>query len=166
MNDTQAGAPVQNEQQQPPLTVVTQYLKDFSFENPAGAENLTAPQAAPTGAVKVDVRMKQLTQADIEVSLLLGVEAKSGEKVLYVAEVDYAGIFRLGRVPQEAVMPLLTIEAPRLLFPFARNLISLATQNGGFPPLNINPIDFTLLYRQRQEEMLRQQKQAEASAII
>lgn len=141
-----------------PLTVVTQYLKDFSFENPAGAENVLNQQSAPTGTIRVDVKLKPATQTEVEVALFLSVEAKSGEKVIYLAEVDYAGLFRLGKVPQEAILPLLMIEAPRLLFPFARNLIATATQSGGFSPLYISPIDFAALFRQKRDELLRQQQ--------
>jgi preprotein translocase subunit SecB len=151
--------PEQNQVQGPILTVLTQYLKDFSFENPKGAENFTG-QASPTGTIKVDVKVKPANQTDIEVSLLLTVESKNGDTPIYVTEIDYAGLFRVGQVPQESVLPILMIEAPRLLFPFARNLIALITQNAGFAPLFINPIDFAALFRQKREEILRQQQEA------
>ncbi|HEX9446609.1 MAG TPA: protein-export chaperone SecB [Dongiaceae bacterium] len=139
-----------------PLTVVTQYLKDMSFENPNGAEILTTLKEVPTGTIRVDVRVDPKTPPDVEVTLFLSVEAKAGDKAVYMVETEYAGIFRIGRVPQEVVLPLIMIEAPRLLFPFARNLIALAIQSGGFPPLFINPIDFAALYRDKREQLMAQ----------
>jgi preprotein translocase subunit SecB len=150
--------------QGPVLTVLTQYIKDFSFENPKGAENLVNQGTAPTGTIKVDVRVKPFNQTDIEVALLLNAEAKINDNLIYVAELEYAGLFRIGQVPQDAVLPILMIEAPRLLFPFARNLIALTTQNGGFAPLFLNPIDFAALFRQKREEIARQQQQAQQTS--
>ncbi len=143
----------------PPLVVVHQFLKDFSFENPLGAETPTALKEAPTGLIRVDVRVKPLTPPDIEVTLFMAVDAKLGDRSVYLVECEYAGLFRLGRVPQEHVLPIIMIEAPRLLFPFARQVIANAVSAGGFPPLLINPVDFVAMYRERREEML---KQAEA----
>ncbi|WP_374384631.1 protein-export chaperone SecB [Dongia sp.] len=143
----------------PALVVVHQFLKDFSFENPLGSETPAALTEAPTGTIRVDVRVKPLTPPDIEVTLFMSVDAKIGERSVYLTECEYAGTFRLGRVPQEHVLPLVMIEAPRLLFPFARQVIANAVAAGGFPPLLINPVDFVAMYRERREEML---KQAEA----
>lgn len=140
-----------------PLQVVTQYLKDLSFENPNGAEVLTSLKEVPTGTIRVDVRVEPKTPPDVEVTLFLSVEAKTADKVVYMVETEYAGIFRIGRVPQDVVLPLIMIEAPRLLFPFARNLVALAIQSGGFPPLFINPIDFAALYRDKREQLMGQQ---------
>ena len=86
-------------------------------------------------------------------SLFLAAEAKIGDTSVYVVESEYAGIFRIGRVPQEHMLPLIMIEAPRLLFPFSRQLIAAAVQAGGFPPLFINPVDFVQLYRDRQPDL-------------
>jgi preprotein translocase subunit SecB len=143
----------------PALVVLHQFLKDFSFENPLGSETPTALKEAPTGMIRVDVRVKPLTPPDIEVTLFMSVDAKIGDRSVYLTECEYAGLFRLGRVPQEHVLPLVMIEAPRLLFPFARQIIANAVAAGGFPPLLINPVDFVAMYRERREEML---KQAEA----
>ncbi|HVZ02747.1 MAG TPA: protein-export chaperone SecB [Dongiaceae bacterium] len=150
---TQAGAP---------LTIVHQYLKDFSFENPNSAEGFKPLTEMPTGFIRVDVRVKPMTPPDIEVSLFLAAEAKIGDTSVYVVESEYAGIFRLGRVPQEHMLPLIMIEAPRLLFPFSRQLIAAAVQAGGFPPLFINPVDFVALYRERQPDLQEAIKEAQA----
>jgi len=143
----------------PALVVIHQFLKDFSFENPLGSDTPTQLKEAPTGMIRVDVRVKPLTPPDIEVVLFMSVDAKIGDKSVYLTECEYAGTFRLGRVPQEHVLPLVMIEAPRLLFPFARQIIANAVSAGGFPPLLVNPVDFVAMYRERREEML---KQAEA----
>jgi preprotein translocase subunit SecB len=146
-----------------PLTVVHQYLKDFSFENPNAANGFTPLTTMPTGFIRVDVRVKPMTPPDIEVSLFLAAEAKIGDTTIYVVESEYAGVFRLGKVPQEHMLPLIMIEAPRLLFPFSRQLIATAVQAGGFPPLYINPVDFVQLYRDRQPDLQEAIKEAQAS---
>ena len=145
-----------------PLTVVHQYLKDFSFENPNAANGFQPLSTMPTGYIRVDVRVKPMTPPDIEVSLFLAAEAKIGETTIYVVESEYAGVFRLGRVPQEHMLPLIMIEAPRLLFPFSRQLIATAVQAGGFPPLYINPVDFVQLYRDRQPDLQQAIQEAQA----
>jgi preprotein translocase subunit SecB len=145
-----------------PLTVVHQYLKDFSFENPNAANGFAPLKEMPTGYIRVDVRVKPMTPPDIEVSLFLAAEAKIGDTTIYVVESEYAGVFRIGRVPQEHMLPLIMIEAPRLLFPFSRQLIATAVQAGGFPPLYINPVDFVQLYRDRQPDLQEAMKEAQA----
>ncbi len=141
-----------------PLAVITQYLKDFSFENPGGHQTLLAMKEIPTGTIRVDVRIEPRNPPDVEITLFLSVEAKTGEKVVYQVECEYCGLFRVGRVGQEHVLPLIMIEGPRLLFPFARQIIANAIQAGNFPPLLINPIDFAALYRDKREELLKQQQ--------
>jgi preprotein translocase subunit SecB len=149
----------------PALIVMHQFLKDFSFENPLGHETPAALKEAPTGTIRVDVRVKPLTPPDIEVVLFMSVDAKIGDRSVYLVESEYAGLFRLGRVPQEHVLPLVMIEAPRLLFPFARQVIANAVAAGGFPPLLINPVDFVAMYKEKREEMLKQaEAQQEASS--
>jgi preprotein translocase subunit SecB len=145
-----------------PLTVVTQYVKDLSFENPGGPDSLMTLKEVPHGTVRVDVRVQPRNPPEIEIVLFLAVEAKAADKVVYVCECEYGGIFRLGRVAQEVVLPLIMIEAPRLLFPFARQVIAHAISAGGFPPLLINPIDFAALYRDKREEVMKQAAGAQA----
>ena len=145
-----------------PLTVVSQYLKDFSFENPGGPDALLSLKEVPHGTVKVDVRVQPRTPPEIEIVLFLAVEAKAADKTVYVVECEYGGLFRLGRVTQDVVLPLIMIEAPRLLFPFARQIVANAAAAGGFPPLMINPIDFAALYREKRDDLV---KQAEAAKL-
>ena len=147
------------------LAVLHQYLKDFSFENPLGPDYPGRLKEAPRGTVRVDVRVKPVTPPDIEVSVFLGVEAKAGDTLVYSVECDYAGLFRVGKMPPEHVLPVIMIEAPRLLFPFARQVIAAAVAAGGFPPLLIQPIDFVALFREKRGELLeslKRQQEAEA----
>lgn len=164
-NDTQGGGAEAGNPQSAgfPLTVVTQYVKDLSFENPGGPDSLMTLREVPHGTVRVDVRVQPRNPPEIEIVLFLAVEAKAGDKVVYVTECEYGGIFRLGRVSQESVLPLIMIEAPRLLFPFSRQLIATAVQAGGFPPLYINPVDFVQLYRDRQPDLQEAIKDAQAA---
>jgi preprotein translocase subunit SecB len=162
-NDKQGGDQAQGTAQAGfPLTVVSQYVKDLSFENPGGPDSLMTLKEVPHGTVRVDVRVQPRTPPEIEVVLFLAVEAKAGDKVVYVSECEYGGIFRIGRVSQETVLPLIMIEAPRLLFPFARQVIAHAISAGGFPPLLINPIDFAALYRDKRDEVMKQAGGAKA----
>jgi preprotein translocase subunit SecB len=132
---------------QPPITVLAQYLKDLSFENPGAPMVSTSGHAAPQGRVDVDVRARSLGEHGYEVSLVMRAEASREGAAAFLVEVEYAGIFRLNGVPAEAVEPVLLIECPRILFPYARAIISAATQEGGYAPLLVNPIDFVQLYR-------------------
>ena len=157
MADQTPAQPTADANQAAPLTVVHQYLKDFSFENPNAANGFQPLKEMPTGYIRVDVRVKPMAPPDIEVSLFLAAEAKIGETTIYVVESEYAGVFRLGRVPQEHMLPLIMIEAPRLLFPFARQVIANAIQAGGYPPLYVNPVDFAALYRDKRAEMMKAQ---------
>jgi len=163
-NDKEGGAPEQGNPQAGgfPLTVVSQYVKDLSFENPGGPDTLMTLKEVPHGTVRVDVRVQPRTPPEIEIVLFLAVEAKAGDKIAYVSECEYGGVFRLGRVSQEVVLPLIMIEAPRLLFPFARQVLASAISAGGFPPLLINPIDFAALYREKREELMKQTGGAQA----
>ena len=148
---TEAGAAGQADAQRAqmqtvPISVTSQYLKDLSFENP-GAPATPGSGQMPQGRVDVDVRAKSLGESGYEVSLILRAEAKRDEQPVFIVEVEYAGVFVLANVPQEAIEPVLLIECPRLLFPFARAILSNATQDGGYAPLLVNPIDFAQLYR-------------------
>ncbi|MBM3597385.1 MAG: protein-export chaperone SecB [Alphaproteobacteria bacterium] len=137
--------------QQPPLTVNAQYVKDFSFENPNAPNSLTLRQA-PQIAVNVDVKARPIAESAYEVLLVIGAEAKHESQVAFVVELTYGGVFTLSGIPEEHIRPILLIECPRLLFPFARAILSEATRDGGFPPLSLQPIDFAQLYRQQLQQ--------------
>lgn len=128
-----------------------QYIKDLSFENPRAPQSLIE-QKQPQLSLNVTVNTKQFDPRTFEVALTIEASAQTPEKEpLFMLELIYAGTVSLGEVPQEAVGPLLFIETPRLLFPFARAIVANATREAGFPPLNIAPVDFVALYRQQLE---------------
>ena len=132
----------------PQLMVLAQYIKDLSFENP-NAPSALQQQTQPQINVQVNVSAKPMTDTDIEVTLRLEGKAEAAGSVMFNIELQYAGVFRIQNVPQEQVQPLVLIECPRLLFPFAREIIATSVRNGGFPPLMLDPIDFVALYQQR-----------------
>jgi preprotein translocase subunit SecB len=138
--------------QGPQLNVVAQYIKDLSFENPNAPQSLQIQQQPQIG-IQINVNATPLSETDIEVSLTLEGKAEAGEQVLFAFELDFAGIFRIQGVPPESMQPVVLIECPRLLFPFAREIIASTVRNGGFPPLLLDPVDFVALYRQRMEQM-------------
>ena len=145
----------------PSLTILAQYTKDLSFENPGAPRSLQARETAPAINISVNVNANPLTENDFDVVLSLNAEAKDGDKVLFNAELAYGGVFRITGFPQEHMLPVLFIECPRLLFPFARQIIADATRNGGFPPLMIDPIDFAQMFTQRMaEEQVKAKVQA------
>jgi preprotein translocase subunit SecB len=133
----------------PAFGVLAQYVKDLSFENPAAPRSLVQGGQAPNIEISVNVNARGLSENDVEVELKIEGQAGEGANTIFRFDLLYAGVFRLQNVAQEQRMPLILIECPRLLFPFARQLISDAVRNGGFPPLLIDPIDFAALYRQR-----------------
>jgi preprotein translocase subunit SecB len=133
----------------PQLSVLAQYIKDFSFENPLAPRGPQNPQEQPAIDIQVGVSVNQLSNTDMEVVLKVDGKAKlSGNSVMFAFELQYAGVFRVQNVPQESMQPFVLIECPRLLFPFAREIIATTTANGGFPPLMLDPVDFAGLYRQ------------------
>src|SRR4051794_12267047 len=132
----------------PQLNVLAQYIKDFSFENPLaprGAPN----QQQPAINIQVGVSVNPLAETDFEVVLKIeGKATVTNNAVLFAFELQYGGVFRIQNVAQDSLRPLLLIECPRLLFPFAREIIATTVSNGGFPPLMLDPVDFVGLYRQ------------------
>jgi preprotein translocase subunit SecB len=133
----------------PRLNSLVQYAKDFSFENPNAPRSLAPQQESPNISVQINVTGRQIAETDFEVNLLLEGGAGEGANTLFKFELNYAGVFRIENIPPEQVQPAIMIEGPRLLFPFARQIIADAVRNGGFPPLYIDPIDFQALFMQR-----------------
>ena len=136
----------------PPLTVHAQYIKDLSFENPRSPHSLME-QGQPQLSLNVLVKTRQLEGSTYEVALVVEADAKTEKsEIVFALELIYGGVFTLGEIPQEAVGPMLLIECPRLLFPFARAVVANTTREAGFPPLQIAPVDFAALYRQQLEQ--------------
>jgi preprotein translocase subunit SecB len=153
---TTNGGPRQGEL--PQLNVLAQYIKDFSFENPNAPQSLS-PGQQPGINIQINVNAKPLAGSDVEVELKLDGKAEAGTTVLFAFELTFAGVFRIQNIPQEHVHGIVMIECPRLLFPFAREIIASAVRNGGFPPLLIDPVDFAGLYRQKMGQTQPQQPQ-------
>jgi preprotein translocase subunit SecB len=150
---TTNGGPEPAPSEQPQLNVVTQYIKDFSFENPNAPHSLVGGKQPPKIDIQINVNAAPLSETDIEVTLSLEGQAKVEEALLFGFELAFGGVFRIQNVPQESMSPIVLIECPRLLFPFAREIIATTVRNGGFPPLLLEPVDFVALYRQRLGEL-------------
>jgi len=137
----------------PQLSVVAQYIKDFSFENPNAPKSLVTGQQAPEISIQINVTAAPVSDNDIEVVLKLEGKADLRGTLMFGFELEFAGVFRIRNVPQESLNAIVLIECPRLLFPFAREIIATAVRNGGFPPLLLDPVDFVSLYRQKMEQL-------------
>ncbi|CCZ22316.1 protein-export protein SecB [Acetobacter sp. CAG:977] len=153
----------ENNQQLAPVVINAQYVRDISFEAPHVPQIFTELKSSPEIAVNVDVQAAKMQDNVFEVTLKIKTEAKVETKTAFLCEVEYGCIAGVN-VPAEHVEPILLIEIPRLLFPFARNIIADLTRESGFPPLMINPIDFVGLYHQRLAEM-QKQKEAENKTV-
>lgn len=142
-NMPEAGA----QPQMPALRILSQYVKDLSFENPGAPESLRAA-GAPNIDMGIDVQARSLGPDMFEVVLNFSARAERDENtVVFIAELSYAGLFQLSNVSDADREPFLLIECPRLIFPFARRILADITRDGGFPPLMLDPVDFANLYR-------------------
>lgn len=129
------------------LIINVQYIKDLSFENPRAPQSLQQQPAPPAVDINVDVNATPLGPENYEVVLTINASAKVNGEALFILELVYGAVVTVHNVPRDMLPPVLLVETPRLLFPFARAIVAEATQNGGFPPLMINPIDFTDILR-------------------
>ncbi|MEM8552087.1 MAG: protein-export chaperone SecB [Pseudomonadota bacterium] len=148
------------EAQQPTVRVLAQYVKDLSFENPRAPVSLQKKDSTPPINIGVNVGARGLSQTDYEVTLSLEAKAGDADAINFEVELQYAGVIRIDNMKPEHVQPFLLIEGPRLLFPFARQILADAVRNGGFPPLMVDPIDFVALYRKNLERAQAQQAEA------
>ena len=143
---------------EPRVSVLAQYIKDLSVENPSSPQ-VYQWQVQPSLDVQFNINVDNLSNEVHEISLKIDVTARSDNGVHFVVDLSYAGLFQIEGVPDEAVAPILLIEAPRLIFPFARQIIAEAVSNTGFPPLLLDPIDFAGAYMaqlQAQQQQLQQ----------
>jgi preprotein translocase subunit SecB len=139
----------QAEEKPPQLNVLAQYIKDLSFENPNAPRSLQPSQEQPNINIQINVNAQPMSDTDVEVALKLEGKAEAKDLLLFSFDLVFAGIFRIQNIPQDSVQPVLMIECPRLLFPFAREIVATSVRNGGFPPLLLDPVDFVGLYQQR-----------------
>ncbi len=135
---------------QPQVSILTQYVKDFSFENPNAPQSLQMAEQ-PRIEINVNVNAKRAGDDLYEVELKIEARATAGDQTSFVIDLLYGGLFGLRNLPEEALEPFLIVEAPRILFPFARRIVADATRDGGFPPLLLEPIDFGSLYLAQQQ---------------
>ena len=141
-------APVEGMQPQgQQLVINAQYIKDLSFENPRAPHSLRQQTVQPAVEINVDVKAQSLGPENYEVVLTIKSSAKIQEEALFLIELSYGAVITVRNVPQELLSAVVLVETPRLMFPFARNIVAETTRDGGFPPLMINPIDFSELLR-------------------
>lgn len=155
-----AGAPVA-----PKITqrVVAQYIRDMSFENVLAQKGLQG-EVQPEISVQVNLDARKRgadNQYEVITKLNITSKSKAASETLFILELEYAGVFLIEGVPEEQMHPYLLIECPRITFPFVRRIVSDVTRDGGFPPLNLETIDFLALYRNE----LARRVQAQAAAV-
>jgi len=158
MADQENGAAAQ-ETPQARMHIMTQFVRDLSFENVL-AQRGTGGEVQPDVQVAVNLdAKKRSTEHQYEVATKLNITSrnKESEETLFVLEMDYVGVFHVENVPEEQLHPFLLIECPRMIFPFIRRIVSDITRDGGFPPLNLENIDFVQLYR---NEIARRQAES------
>ena len=175
MSET-AAPPAAEGQQLPPLTVNIQYVKDLSFEVPGAPEIYTTLRSQPNVSINLDVQARRIQEGQEVFEVVLQIKAEAtepqapapngqaaaqpadgqaagsqaaGGRPVFIAELAYAGVFTLSGVPENTVEPVLLVECPRLLFPYARNILADVTRDGGFPPVLLQPIDFVSLWQSR-----------------
>jgi preprotein translocase subunit SecB len=152
MADDMATEPLANgEDTAPQAGVLSQYVKDLSFENP-NAPAVYQWQGQPQIDVQFHIASGQVGDDMYEVVLKVEVKATSADKTAFQVELAYAGLFALRNIPEDQLQPFLLAEAPRLLFPFARRVLADTVRDGGFPPLMLEPIDFGQLYMAQAEQ--------------
>lgn len=143
------------------LTVLSQFVRKVTFENSAAMQGAN-PSGKPNINVNVNVDAKPLAEGRYSAALKTVVSASTDEMKVFTIDLDYVGVFQLSNVPQEALQPVLLIECPRLLFPFARRIVAEISRDGGFPPLMLDPIDFAALYRRQLASTQQQTAPAES----
>ncbi len=170
MSDTTPAQSTPGAGQAQPLTVNIQYVKDLSFEVPNAPEIYTTLRSQPNVNINLDVQARRIQDGADVFEVILQIKAEATEpsaaptngsangdgnansKPVFIAELAYAGVFTLAGVAEEAVEPILLVECPRLLFPYARNILADVTRDGGFPPVLLQPIDFVALWQSRRAQ--------------
>lgn len=145
MNNTE-----NQEAQAPAITINSQYIKDFSLEIPHAPEIFLEIKGNPDVNINVDVNARNLKENFFNVDLVFAINGEVNGKKLFILELTYSGVVQLN-IPQEHIEPVLLIEIPRMLFPFARQVITSSLQDAGLPPFMINPIDFVAMYNGRKK---------------
>ena len=147
----------------PQVGILAQYVKDLSFENP-NAPHSFQMEGQPRVEVNVNVSARRAGEDVYEVDLRINATARFDEGVAYAVDLLYGGVFGLRNLPEEAMEPFLLVEAPRLIFPFARRIVADCTRDGGFAPLLLDPIDFVALFMAQREAAAGQAGSAQDEA--
>ena len=150
--DTGAGAPEGQAAEQPGIRILAQFVRDFSFENPRAPDALRTGAAQPQIDLGVEMNARGRDDGLFEVDLKLSARAARDDGPLFVVELLYGGVFQITGVGPEDIEPVLLIECPRFMFPFARRIIADITAEGGYPPFMLDPIDFAGVYAARKAE--------------
>lgn len=174
MSETTTPPQQTGQSQTPPLVVNIQYVKDLSFEVPGAPQVYSQLRAQPQVNINLDVQARRVQDGQnvFEVGIMIRAEAheasaqggngQAATPTVFVAELTYAGVFTLSGLPDNAIEPVLLVECPRILFPFARNILADVTRDGGFPPVLLQPIDFVALWQARRAQA---QGQAGTTAV-
>lgn len=161
--DTSAQPTAQAQPAQLKMSILSQFIKDMSFENVLAQKGVSG-EVQPDVKVQVNLDAKKRAaehQYEVTLKLIVDSSVKDSTSKLFLLELEYAGVFHIEGVPNDQMHPFLLIECPRMLFPFVRRIVSDVTRDGGFPPLNMDIIDFVQLYRG--ELARRQAEQAPAT---
>ena len=164
-DETPQAAPNAAAPQPPRMQILAQYVRDLSFENIVAQRGLSGAEVTPEVSVQVslDARKRSVEhQYEVICKFRVGSKNTADDANLFMCELDYGGVFHVEGVPEDQLHPFLMIECPRMLVPFIRRIISDTTRDGGFPPVNLDPVDFVALYRQEIARRAQAERPADA----
>ncbi|MEM7616856.1 MAG: protein-export chaperone SecB [Pseudomonadota bacterium] len=163
-NNDASNAP-QDSSESKVVRITRQYIKDFSFENPNSPSVLLQGSIAPDINVNIGLKVNDLKGGNFEVVIKIDVKAKKDEQVMFISDLEYAGVFTLNNIGDEEKESVLMVYCPSLLFPFARRVVADITRDGGFPPLMLDPVDFMSLYQQSKQQQQQAQDEPVSDSI-
>ena len=164
MAEEKNGAAKDTPKQPPRIQILNQYIRDLSFENVALQKN-RMPEGKTAFEVQVALDARKLSESQYEVINKLKVNATIGEDKIFILELDYAGRFKIENVPKEQIHAFLMVECPRMIFPYLRRVVGDITRDGGYPPLNLDNIDYLALYRNQMAQMAKAQEEDRKSVV-
>ena len=147
----------------PSMSLIGQYIRDLSFESPGAPGSIMLGSGNPEFSVGINVGAKKQADEIYAVEITLNAKADRDNAVLFAVELVYGGVYRIRNIPDQQLSQLLMIECPRLIFPFARQVLASVTQQGGFPPLMMEPVDFSQVYLQNMKQFEAAQGEAPAN---
>jgi preprotein translocase subunit SecB len=141
------------EDAKPALLLRAQYVKDLSFENPRAPASLFSLREAPAMEVNVSLAAQRLDANVFELTIQIAVRATADKVTIFLSDLSYGGVLELQNIPDEQIEPAVFVQGAQLIYPFARRVIADVTRDGGFPPLQLEPIDFNAMYRDQKGRM-------------